>query len=110
MKKTKKNDEYGKINKTLIAKIIRENAFALKPYGTGHRRIPMKVSAEFVNEYIDRILIDIEVNIQHICQRVWNEEQRKTLLVLYKKDGDCVHDDIARHFGYKDSNTIIRRS
>lgn len=110
MKKTtkkKKQNESKKINRALIEKAIKDSAYATIPRGTGFQKVQLKVSPEFIDEYIDRIFVGIEANVRAIAQHVFEDGKRKTLMVKYKgKDAEPVVDDVIHYFNGKEANTL----
>ena len=92
-----------------MADMIRENAFVEIKKGRGKEKIPLNVSPEFIDEYLDRIFTGIEVNIQAISEYVYYNKKRKTLMVKYKetkKGPEPIIDDVTDFFSVDENNSL----
>jgi hypothetical protein len=85
-----------KINRGILIKKMRDSAVIELKHGRGYRKIQLKVSPSFIDEYIGYILAGIEKNIGEISERVYYGKKRKTLM----------ENDIIEHFGFVDNDTI----
>jgi hypothetical protein len=92
-----------KINRDLITKAIRQNAFVQI---SKKKKIQLNISPEFYDEYIDRIFVGIEINIQKIAEKVYRQKGRKTLMVKYDKKGNPVVDDVTDFFSRMGTDTM----
>ena len=94
----------AKINRNIVARLIRESAIVKTEYlrneKTCFRETKLKVTPAFIDEYIDRVIIGIEANIPVICEQVL-AKGRKTLMV---KEGNGIN-DVVNFFDMK-KNTI----
>lgn len=85
-----------KINKRIIEEKIKDSAIIYQPHGRGHKKIQMKVSPHFIDEYISFVMTGIEKNVAEIAESVYIDKKRKTL-----QDKDVIH-----FFGFVDRKTI----
>ena len=85
----------AKISRSIVAKTIRESARVKTEYvrneKTCYRETKLKVTQEFIDEYVDRMLVGIEKNVPLICEQVL-AKGRKTLMV---KEGNGINDVIS---------------
>jgi hypothetical protein len=95
LKMEKGGDKLKKINRGMIVEKIKESAVVYIPHGKNYKKVYLKVSPAFVDEYLSFVMAGIEKNVGEIAERV-NIQKRKTLM----------EEDVVHHFGFVDNETI----
>ena len=85
-----------------VGELMRKNAYVT----IKRKRKYLKISPSAVNEYISRIIMNIETNMPEIAKYAY-DNKRTTILVKDKLDDDKelipIYDDITAFFGRVDS-------
>lgn len=94
-----------KINKTIVADRIRENAVVQI---SKRKVVNFAVSPEFIDEYIDHILAGIDKNIPALAERIYGGGKgRKTLMVKWDpKKKEYIYNDVVLLFNDASVKTI----
>jgi histone H3/H4 len=96
LKMEKGGDKLKKINRGMIVEKIKESAVVYIPHGKSYKKVYLKVSPAFVDEYLSFVMAGIEKNVGEMAERVYVKSKRKTLM----------EEDVVHHFGFVDNETI----